>query len=548
MKTPRGYLTHPKRHSSVMTPLPRASKRLKQKSSPDSEASFLSSPAAKVPMPTSHKSYTCSSCPQIFKEKSHLEEHRKALHPPAAAHTSIASEPTPLGRQSIALPGLSRVNKSPGPPGPPRVNSSSSSNPNLTIRDEMISTIVAPPVLNTTPEEEDVTVEELDDMSEGLSAVDNHGTEILSPSNNQSLSTSAPVFLPGTHLKNHVESTHEGIHYSCNQCEYKATTTGSLKKHVESTHEGVRYPCDQCDFIGNEAINLIDHTMAVHKLQDLLTCKFCQLFMPNSNTLQDHISATHSNTSDNPSSVSIEQLVQKFQKMEQTLVNQTSLLSDIESSMRKGQATTNRMMNDNDAMIRNLVERQSQLEYFTGKLENSANSLSPPTKTAQLPVPPSKPSSPELSSNDLSNTLYLGDSIGHNVDFNTLESNLNSKIDRVKAYTAVKGGRFPESNLNDVARTKLSEGKKFKNLITQVGSVDITNIDTNTNPDLISNLESYKQTASISSQNIVTIAEKAVENHPTLENVIIMERTERCDKKDADPCSCLLYTSDAADE
>ena len=41
----------------------------------------------------------------------------------------------------------------------------------------------------------------------------------------------------------------------------------------------------------------------------------------------------------------------------------------------------------------------------------------------------------------------------------------------------------------------------------------------------------------MSSKNIVTVAEKAVENHPTLENVIIMERTERCDKKDADPCS-----------
>ena len=119
MKTPRGYLTHPKRHSSVMTPLPRASKRLKQKSSPESEASFLSSPAAKVPMPISHKSYPCSSCPQIFKEKSHLEKHRKALHPtpPEVAHTPITSEPTPPGPQSTALPGPSRVNNSIGPPG-----------------------------------------------------------------------------------------------------------------------------------------------------------------------------------------------------------------------------------------------------------------------------------------------------------------------------------------------------------------------------------------------------------------------------------------------
>ena len=175
MKTPRGYLTHPKRHSSVMTPLPRASKRLKQKSPLESEASFLSSPAAKVPMPTSQKSYPCSSCPQKFKERSHLEEHRKALHSqidkPALVSTSasIASEPTPPGPQSIALPGLSRVNNSPGPPGPPRVNSSSSSNPELTIRDETISTIVPPPVLNTTPEEEDVTVEELDEGRLGTS-------------------------------------------------------------------------------------------------------------------------------------------------------------------------------------------------------------------------------------------------------------------------------------------------------------------------------------------------------------------------------------------
>ena len=49
------------------------------------------------------------------------------------------------------------------------------------------------------------------------------------------------------HQKEHVESTHEGVCYSCDQCDYRDTTKGHLKEHVESIHEDVRYPCGQCD-------------------------------------------------------------------------------------------------------------------------------------------------------------------------------------------------------------------------------------------------------------------------------------------------------------
>ena len=53
---------------------------------------------------------------------------------------------------------------------------------------------------------------------------------------------------------------HEGVRYSynqpytkvlnvyCNQCEVQATQQGDLNKHKEAIHEGVMYTCNQCDY------------------------------------------------------------------------------------------------------------------------------------------------------------------------------------------------------------------------------------------------------------------------------------------------------------
>jgi hypothetical protein len=41
----------------------------------------------------------------------------------------------------------------------------------------------------------------------------------------------------------HTRTKHEGIVYSCNQCDYKATQQANLKRHQQSKHEGVKYSC-----------------------------------------------------------------------------------------------------------------------------------------------------------------------------------------------------------------------------------------------------------------------------------------------------------------
>ena len=40
---------------------------------------------------------------------------------------------------------------------------------------------------------------------------------------------------------------HEGVKYTCDQCDYQATQQSNLTVHIQSKHEGIKYVCDQCD-------------------------------------------------------------------------------------------------------------------------------------------------------------------------------------------------------------------------------------------------------------------------------------------------------------
>ena len=49
-------------------------------------------------------------------------------------------------------------------------------------------------------------------------------------------------------IRQHVKNKHEGVSYPCNQCSKQFTTVTELKYHIRSKHEGVLHSCDQCDF------------------------------------------------------------------------------------------------------------------------------------------------------------------------------------------------------------------------------------------------------------------------------------------------------------
>ena len=58
---------------------------------------------------------------------------------------------------------------------------------------------------------------------------------------------------------------HEGEHYPCNQCKYKATLLLTLKQHIKSFHEIIHYHCDKCDYKAKDTSYLRIHVKSIHE-------------------------------------------------------------------------------------------------------------------------------------------------------------------------------------------------------------------------------------------------------------------------------------------
>jgi hypothetical protein len=139
--------------------------------------------------------------------------------------------------------------------------------------------------------------------------------------------------------------------------------------------------------------------------------------------------------------------------------------------------------------------------------------------------------------------LYIGDSISANVDISMLEAATQAKFVTAKAYSsthdtvsniAKQAAKFPASNFTDVVRTQIGKGK-FKTLILQAGSVDITNL--NTNEDPVKHMEYFRQETVMSATNIFQAGLNALKSNPDLRKVIIMKQIPRYDPSNVDPLS-----------
>ena len=68
-----------------------------------------------------------------------------------------------------------------------------------------------------------------------------------------------------SHLKTHKQSKHEGVIYSCDECDHRAMTQSNLKQHQESKHEGVIYSCNQCNYKATYQPHLRTHKQSKHE-------------------------------------------------------------------------------------------------------------------------------------------------------------------------------------------------------------------------------------------------------------------------------------------
>ena len=66
----------------------------------------------------------------------------------------------------------------------------------------------------------------------------------------------------------HIESKHEKVQHSCDQCNYKSSYKVELKIHIDSKHEGVCYSCYQCSHTSSRK-NDLEHEGVQHFLKSL---------------------------------------------------------------------------------------------------------------------------------------------------------------------------------------------------------------------------------------------------------------------------------------
>ena len=109
-----------------------------------------------------------------------------------------------------------------------------------------------------------------------------------------------------------------------------------------------------------------------------------------------------------------------------------------------------------------------------------------------------------------------------------------SAIHDAVSSKAKQPAKYPASNFTDVTPAELNK-EKFDILIMQAGSVDITNLNTKENP--LANIDYFKQEAVLSARNFFSVGVNALNAHPELRKVVLMEQTPRYDPLVADPHS-----------
>ena len=130
--------------------------------------------------------------------------------------------------------------------------------------------------------------------------------------------------------------------------------------------------------------------------------------------------------------------------------------------------------------------------------------------------------------------LWVGDTISSNADFKHISDISNTVITTVKAYAVSQeeSAGCPEKNFLDVVEKEL-EDKGYTFLVLGGGTVEITNLDTKSNPE--EGITRFKETVIRSSTKLFTLAEAALHTNPSLEKVIILRRPPRFDPVVSDP-------------
>ena len=366
-----------------------------------------------------------------------------------------------------------------------------------------------------------------------------------------------------------VDETRNQEHLSCPStlCEYKCRLNIALKKHIKHEHEQKLKQCDSCDNKFGSESDLKEHMIQNHETQSKYGCNFCNYETNVLTKMFEHKFDVHPDIDSDfkPQSEAKDSkdfLLNLILEQNMALIEEVTKLKElVKDSFSQVSSVKECLGNMEEKTKSGLLTLSDKIERYAS-IAQKASPQVPQPQSYQKTTPPT--TSHVNFSCDYSNSknmetkthkthkikktsrflskqkvLYIGDSIANNVEFNSLEKATNTRIRTVKAYSSAytDAARFPLKNVNDIAQDTLNDthnDDEFTELVLSAPTVDITNLNTaNLRPD--DNIEVFKQNVVVSCQNIFSVAEQALRNHPNLKKVLILEHPPRFDQHFLDP-------------
>ena len=345
-------------------------------------------------------------------------------------------------------------------------------------------------------------------------------------------------------LSNHINVIHKRVEI-CSFCGNNFPDIQSLQKHTISKHAPEPFPCEIC---GLELTNfplLQEHIAMIHTTKSE-SCRFCDFTAADTDTLETHLVEAHEEVIILHSSAKqLDVLTQKMcvfetfgaditKLLETVLWNQNAIKQELFLLRNNQQSQNSSKAND----------IPSQACHIPPQPAASSSPLSPPPRSWSSPRPStSGPTTTTEKHDNQPKILYVGDSVGMNVNLEAIEDATQSHLVTAKAFSSVyddtkneakEPSKHPAANFKDVVAYEIAKNK-YKALVLQAGSVDVSNLNTKDEPTKY--IDYFKQEVVQSANNLFHTATDALRTQPTLTKVVIMKQTPRYDPLSLDPLS-----------
>ena len=311
---------------------------------------------------------------------------------------------------------------------------------------------------------------------------------------------------------------------------------GDIVIHFQDNHKK-KEKCELCDFEAATHDEITDHRIETHEDFGLLIKLSSQqkLMTQNFDIFRDEMSDIVKELIATQNAIKQEMFIMRQSQVSEKKIIQVEKSLELVSSLLVKDAEE-RQVKVSPPKSPNVPQPKATEQTIKANEKHSGQNQSSSTQE----VSPSVERVPEQRR---PKTLYIGDSISANINFNAIKKGINSEIVTAKAYSSVNdtvsnaaksAARFPEANFTAVIPAKLAT-ESFDNLIVQAGSVDITNLKTKVEPT--KHFEYFRQEAVVSAKNLFSACENALKQNPNLKKVVVMKQTPRYDTLEADPSS-----------